>query len=62
MERDIPMFYKHDNVILELKGSKGTLFVADKLIFKGATHDPISWNEIPDEYKNYNVFSDIMKY
>ena len=35
---------------------------SDKLIFKGATHDPISWNEIPDEYKNYNVFSDIMKY
>jgi len=41
VERDIPMFYKHDNVILELKGSKGTLFVADKLIFKGFGYQAI---------------------
>ena len=28
------MFYRHNNIILELTGSKGTLFIDDKLIFK----------------------------
>jgi hypothetical protein len=35
---------------------------SDKLILDGVTHYPISWDAIPNEYKNYNKFSDIMKY
>ena len=35
MWSDLKMFYRHNNAVLELKGSKGTLFVDDKLIFKG---------------------------
>ena len=41
MARDIPMFYRHNNIILELTGSKGTLFIDDKLIFKGFGYQAI---------------------
>jgi len=41
LERDRPMFYKHENIILELTGSKGTLFIDDKLIFKGFGYQAI---------------------
>ena len=36
------MFYKHENIILELTGSKGTLFIDDKLIFKGNYSNDVS--------------------
>ena len=35
------MFYKHNNIVLELIGSKGTLFVNDKLAFKGFGYQAI---------------------
>ena len=35
------MLYRHKNVILELTDSKGTLFVDNKLIFKGFGYSAI---------------------
>ena len=35
------MLYRHKNVILELTDSKGTLFVDNKLVFKGFGYSAI---------------------